>query len=363
MKVALVYDHVNRIGGAERIIRVLHELYPEAPLYCSVYNPDTAGWAKEIEIRTTFLQKIPFAKKFHEYFPGISYIAMESLDFSSFDVVISVTSAEGKSIVTGSNTLNICYCLTPTRYLWSHYFDYFDTKWKQLIVLPFVSILRLYDYIVAQRPDIMVAISETVKSRIETYYKRKSLIIYPPVSLQEFVPGKHPAKDYYLVVSRLVKYKHIEIVIEACNQMQKNLKIAGIGPELNNLRKIAGNTVEFLGNLTDTKLIEYYQDCRALIFAQVEDFGLTQVEALACGRPVIAYKMGAALEIQIEGETGEFFADQTAKSLMKSIKLFETKEYDSDTCRQRVLKFDTMNFLHDFSDLISRELRSKINSL
>lgn len=355
MKVALVYDHVNRVGGAERVLAALQKLYPEAPLFTCVYNPELAPWARSFQVKTSFLQHIPFANKFHEFFPGIPYLAMESFDFSGFNVVISVTSAEGKSIITSPKTLHICYCLTPTRYLWSHYHDYFNTKWLRGVTLPFVSILRIYDILVAQRPDVMVAISETVSLRIHHYYRRKSQVIYPPVDLNLFKPSDRNPKDYYLVVSRLVRYKHIELVIEACNRLKRNLKIVGSGPESNNLRKISGPTIEFLGNLMEAKLIGYYQDCRALIFPQEEDFGITQIEALACGRPVITYKKGAALEIQKEGITGEFFTEQKVESLIAAIKRMEAAIYDPVACRTHVLKFDTIHFLQNFTRLVNEE--------
>ena len=354
MKVALVYDHVNRIGGAERILQSLHELYPDAPLYSCVYDQGGAPWAAEYTVHTSFLQKIPLAKKYHEFFPGLSLLAMESFDFSDFDVVISVTSCEGKAIITAPQTLHICYCLTPTRYLWSHYRDYFNQYILKWLSMPMISMLRIWDMYASWRPDKFVAISDTVAQRINKYYQKSATIIFPPVDTGKFIPG-NKRQDYYLIVSRLVKYKHIELAINACNKLKRSLKIVGDGPQKKYLQKLSGATIEFAGNLTDENLVKCFQECRALIFPQNEDFGISQVEALACGCPVIAFKRGAALEVQVEGITGEFFINQTTDSLIEALLKFEGKSYDENRLRQRSEKFAKIKFLQDFENLVKEE--------
>lgn len=353
MKVALVYDHVNKIGGAERILEALHKIYPKAPLYTLVYDSEKAPWADKFKIIPSFLQKIPLAKSFHEFFPVIPVFAFENLNFNKFDLVISITSAEAKGIITGPETLHICYCLTPTRYLWSHYRDYFPNKFISTISAPVIAVMRLWDMIASKRPDKYIAISKHISQRILKYYCRNSYIIYPPVDLKKFNPKNDdkPGK-YFLVVSRLVKYKHIEIAINACNKLKLPLKIIGSGLEKSNLLKIAGSTIDFVGNLTDSQLISYYQNCRALIFPQEEDLGITAVEAQACGKPVIAYSSGGATEIIKDHKSGEFFCPQTDEALMEKLKVFDDKKYKSESCRKQAELFEELKFKKHFSKFI-----------
>lgn len=355
MKVALVYDHVNKVGGAERVLSQLHELYPNAPLYTPVYNLKKAPWAKVFKLKSSYLQKLPFANQFHEFYPGFPILAIEQFDFSDFDVVISVTSAEVKGIITSPATLHICYCLTPTRYLWSHYQEYFSNFWFRYISLPVINYLRQWDYIAAQRPDVYVAISKVVSKRIKKYYKRESHLIYPPVDTDFFKPHKKSTNDYYLIVSRLVKYKHIEIAIAACNALQVPLIIVGLGFEKRNLMKKAGPTIEFVNQVSDEQLRLYYQNCQALLFMAEEDFGISAVEALACGKPVIAYKRGGMTEIVQPGICGEFILSQTEASLISAISVFAKKGYNSSLCRKRALVFSKTKFKQEFTYFVEKE--------
>lgn len=360
MKVALVYDHVNKIGGAERILMTLHELFPDAPLYTGVYNAARAPWAKDFSVVTSFLQKIPFAATHHELYPGLPFLAFEQFDFSRFDVVISITSAEAKAVITSPNTLHICYCLTPTRYLWSHYQDYFSNRLLRILSAPMVSMLRLIDTVTSQRPDRYVAISETVKRRIAKYYRQNASLIFPPVDTDRFTikkssTGSEQSADYFLLVSRLVKYKHIELAIEACNELKVPLKIVGIGLEEARLKQLAGKTIEFLDNLTEEELIEYYQGCRALLFMAEEDFGISMVEAMACGKPVLAYGKGGAKEIVVPGVTGELFQAQTNTEVVQVIRKFASSIYNSTSCRKRAEKFSSLVFKKQFKTLVETQ--------
>lgn len=367
MKVALVYDRVNKIGGAERILVALHELFPEAPLFTLVYDEERAPWAKNFKVIPSFLQRIPLAKTYHEFFPIVPIFAFEQFNFSEYDVVISLTATEAKGIITSPNTLHICYLLTPTRYLWSHYDEYFSNPLVKIISLPFVSALRVWDQIASKRPDILIAISKTVAHRAKKYYGRDTQVIYPSVDTEKYKiqsihrPSsnskfKMKEKDYYLVVSRLVKYKRIEVVIEACNRLMQPLKIVGEGFEMNSLRKIAGPTVEFLGNLTDEELSAYYRNCRGLIMPQEEDFGISCVEALAAGKPVIAYKAGGATEIIAEGKTGEFFYPQTSEALAVVLEKFAKNTYSQALCQDAAKPFATATFKQNFKNMVKAEL-------
>ena len=286
MKVALVYDGVNKWGGAERILLALHEMFPEAPLYTSVYNKEKAPWASVFKIKTSFLQKIPYISSSHDLLAVLMPLAFESFDFNGFDLVISLTSEAAKGIITKPSTKHICIMLTPTRYLWSGYNDYFKNRVLRFISKSAVKYLKYWDVIASKRPDKILAISSEVKQRIKKYYDLDSDIIYLPVSSLQNTK-EHIDEEYYLIVSRLVYYKRIDIAIKAFNALGLRLKIIGVGSEEKNLKKIAGRNIEFLGMVSDEKLSLYYQNCIGLIFPGLEDFGLTMVEAQSFGKPVL----------------------------------------------------------------------------
>jgi glycosyltransferase involved in cell wall biosynthesis len=280
MKTALVYDRVNKWGGAERVLLALHKIFSEAPLYTSVYNKEKAPWADVFDIRTSFLQNFPKAQTSHELYAVLMPMAFESFNFDEYDLVISVTSEAAKGIITKPKTLHVCYCLTPTRYLWSGYNDYFRSSLFKLLSKPAVTYLRSWDKIAAQRPDEYIAISGEVQDRIKRYYNRESEIIYPPLQLKSQISNLKSQNDYFLVVSRLTNfYKRVDIAIKACNDLKLPLKIVGEGADAENLKSLAGPTVEFLGNLSDFQLSNYYKNCKALIFPGREDFGLVMAEA------------------------------------------------------------------------------------
>ncbi|MEK7111145.1 MAG: glycosyltransferase [Patescibacteria group bacterium] len=331
MRVALVYDRINKFGGAERVLMALHEIWPEAPLFTSVYDFQKADWANGWDIRTSWLQNVPGAKINHEFFGWMMPLVFEPFDFSEFDVVISVTSESAKGIITGPKQLHICYLLTPTRYLWSHANDYLNIVPGLLRPLAgiFQSKLRIWDYMAAQRPDYILSISKLVQSRCWKYYRRESEVVRPMLELDIKRPGLLSEgralsnKEYFLVVSRLVPYKRIDLAIEACNKLKLPLVVVGTGSEEKNLKKLAGPTIRFTGYLTDRELIEYYRNAKAFIMPQEEDFGLTAVEALSLGIPVISYKWSGAAEIVKDGETGILFEKQSVDSLINGLKKFD----------------------------------------
>lgn len=352
MRVALVYDRVNKWGGAERVLLALHELFPDAPLYTSVHNPAHARWAKVFTIKTSFLQHIPIARGAHEYFAMFMPLAFEGFNFDRYDLVISVTSEAAKGIITHPATKHICICLTPTRYLWSGYGEYFNNQLFRMMTSPLVWYLRRWDLTASDRPDVMVAISGEVKSRVKKYYKKTVSVIYPPVTLQSRSRRLSRSGDYFLVVSRLVQYKRVDIAISACNQLGLPLKIVGVGSQFFRLKKLAGPTVEFIGNLTDAELVEYYKGCKALIFPGKEDFGLTIVEAQAYGKPVIAFRGGGALETVIGGETGMFFYPQTAAALKSALKRFQDRSFRPAVSRKQAEKFNKKRFKREILQLV-----------
>lgn len=377
MKLALVYDRIVKWGGAERVLLALHELYPDAPLYTAVYDRERTPWASVFDVRTSFLQQYPFVRSHHEWFAWLMPYAFESFSFDEYDVVISVTSAEAKGIITKPHTRHLCYCLTPTRYLWSHYDDYFRHRLFRTISRPAVSSLRKWDYIAAQRPDQIIAISSAVQKRIEKYYHRESDLIYPPVNLKldvrslkvddevgifdepQFLRSnlKLPT-SYFLVVSRLVSYKHVDLAVKACNTLRLPLVIIGTGHEQERLKRLAGRTVTFLSDLTEDRLNWYYRHCRAFILPQEEDFGIASVEAQLQGKPVIAYHAGGSLDTVKEGVTGTFFHQQTELALIDALYRFDTMHVDESKCRKNAERFSKERFMDEMRKLISNEQKS-----
>lgn len=359
MKIALVYDRVNKWGGAERVLLALNKIFPKAPLFTSVYNRKTAPWADIFDIKTSFLQKYPHAVSNHELYPYMMPMAFERFNFDGYDLVISVTSEAAKGIITGPNTKHICYCLTPTRYLWSGYEEYFKNIPLRVASKPVVSYLRKWDKQAAKRPDVMVAISKEVQGRIKKYYERDSVIVYPPVILgskdASLETRRRKSKNYFLIVSRLSKftqYKRVDLAIEACNRLKLPLVIVGTGGWKKELEKIAGPTITFVGEISDDELKKYYANCRALLFPAVEDFGLVVVEAQAFGKPVIALRKGGALDTVHEGKTGIFFDEQSVEALVDALKVFQGMKFDPKDARKYAEKFSEQNFKKEILRLV-----------
>ena len=358
MKVAIVYDRVNKWGGAERVLLVLHEIFPDAPLYTSVYNSKTASWARIFpEVRTSFLQKIPFTKSNHEFLPVFMPMVFASFDFSGFDLVISVTSEAAKGVRIKGKTKHICYCLTPTRYLWSGYEDYFKNPVFKFITKPIVGLLRSWDQVVALRPDLMLAISTEIKRRIKKYYSRNSIIISPPV---DKLPSPRLSKKvlkngYFLLVSRLdYGYKKVDLAIRTFNKLGSPLVIVGTGREEKSLKKMAKRNIKFPGKVSEKELSGYYQNAKALIMPQEEDFGIVAVEAQSYGVPVIAYKKGGAIDTVSDGKTGIFFDKQNSYDLALAIKKFENMKFDKRLIINNAHRFSKSRFKKEFLDMVKK---------
>jgi len=367
MKIALIYDRVNKFGGAERVLLALHQLWPQAPLYTAVYNPPTAPWAKTFDVRPSFLQKFPLAKTHHELYPWLTPLAFESFKLDGYDVVISITSAEAKAVITQPSTLHICYCLTPTRYLWSHHQQYIDSPglgaWNKLGRQVFKltqNKLKQLDLCLASRPDKYLAISKTVQARIKKYYHRSSKIIYPPVDFAKFsqpstIKYQPPATNYFLLVSRLSSYKQIGLAIKTFNKLKQNLIIVGIGREQRKLKQLAGPFIHFTGSLNDNQLVKLYQQSFGLIMPQFEDFGIVALEAQAAGKPVIALQAGGAMETIIPKQTGLFFKSPTVDSLIQAVKQFKSRPWDKKAIQAQAKKFDKKTFQQQFKNYLEKQ--------
>lgn len=370
LRVAIVhYWFVGRAGG-EKVVEALAELFPQADLFSLVADRATlAPILRERALRTSFLQWIPGARKFHRHFLFLQPIALEQFDLSEYDLVISSESGPAKGVITSSKTCHICYCHSPMRYIWEMYPQYRRTM-NPLVSAVFslaAHYMRLWDFASAGRVDYFVANSKFVASRIRKYYGRTSKVIHPPVETTAGNTSTAPG-DYYLAVGRFVDYKRFDLAVRACTELNRRLRVVGSGPQYKALRRMAGPTVEFLGKVSDLKLRENLAGCRALLFPGEEDFGIVPVEAQSFGRPVIAYSSGGALEsvhaslpgkAPVDHPTGVFFGEQSLSSLKEAILDFESKEQDfcSQTIREHSLQFDSSIFKEQMADFISFALR------
>lgn len=361
MKVALVTDFLTQLGGAEKVIEVLHELWPEAPVFTLIYDEKTTkSQFKDYKIHTSYLQKVPLAKKYYRWFLPLMPGAIEKFDFSEYDIVFSVASAFAKGIVTKGKTKSICYLLTPTRYLWSDREEYTrNLRGVENIARPVLNLvlnkLRHWDLRAAKRPDVLIAISQFIKKRIEKYYQRiPETVIYSPAEVDKFFISKE-IDDYFAVVSRPRYYKRIDLIIDAFNNLRIPIKIIGMSKQEGKaLFPKIKNNIEFLGYVSDKDKAKYLSHAKAFIHPQEEDFGITAVESMASGRPVIAYRSGGALETVVEGETGVFFDDQNWQSLADAVLRFDEKQFNPEKIRQHAQKFSTEIFKKEITELVEK---------
>lgn len=373
LKVAIVHDWLVSLGGAERVVASLLNLFPQADLYTSVYDPKKVKLFRNKEVKTSFLQKWPLALKKHQLFASLRPLAFESFDFKGYDLVISSSSAESKGVITSSETLHISYIHTPIRYYWSGYEEYLRNPGfgvinpaVRLIMPNMVAKLRKWDYAAAQRPDYLIANSRVVQERIEKYYNRSSIVINPPVDIERFEKSNlktdDKKEDFYLVVSRLVPYKRVDIAIEAFNKLNRKLIIAGRGPELKNLKKLANENITFIENPSEEKVTDLYRKARAFIFSAEEDFGITPLEAMASATPVICYGSGGVVETVISGKTGLYHNKQTPESLMGAVLKFEKIEFDDNVLVKRANDFSEQVFMDKFGGYIVDKVNQKKQS-
>jgi len=367
MRIALVHDYLVQCGGAERVLECFTELFPHAPIYTIVYNKEFMhGMFEGKNIKTSFLQKVPFSRSQHRIFPPLMPMAIEQFDFSLYDIVLSDSSSFAKGIITSPETLHICYMHNPMRFAWDDcqkyteefYFPRFIKK-----IVPFLmNRIRIWDRVSAERPDKIIANSRFVARRIKKYYRRNTTVIHPPIDINRFnISDKRG--DYFLIVGRLMSYKRFDIVIKAFNELGLKLKIIGRGPEYDRFKKIAKSNIEFLGRVSDDDLPKFFAECRAFIFPQEEDFGITAIEALASGRPLIAFRGGDIPEHMEEGKTGIFFENQTVEDVVKAIRKFDDNNYNPQYIRNTALKFDKKLFKDKIKNYVEMHYREHKNSL
>jgi glycosyltransferase involved in cell wall biosynthesis len=396
MKVALIHDHLAQDGGAEKVLKVFAEMFPEAPIFTLLSEKDNVDkYYKDRKIDTSIIQKLPGGVKHYQWYMPFMPMAVEFFDLSKFDLVLSDSASFAKGVITRPETLHIDYCHTPTRYLWSDTHQYINelkyNKWFKKIISLVLNYIRLWDRLAADRVDVFIANSETVKKRIKKYYHRDSVVIYPPVDVEKFSlcedekfppkadqPMSEKAENYFLCGCRLAPYKRIDIVIEAFKKnhplltKERNgvrledrsakmpkLKIFGNGVDEERLKKIAGNSanIEFLGRVSSEEQAKLYRNALAFIHPQEEDFGITAVEAMACGTPVIAFKKGGAVETIIENQTGIFFDQQTPEAIAEAINKFDKTKFDEKIIRAQAEKFSTENFKKNIYNFIEEEYK------
>jgi glycosyltransferase involved in cell wall biosynthesis len=361
MRVALVHDHLAQDGGAEKVLKVLCEIFPEAPIYTLLYEPENASKNfKDKKIETSIIQRLPGGVKHYKWYLPFMPMAVEFFDLTSYDLVISDASAFAKGVITSTETLHICYCHTPTRYLWSDTHSYINelnyNKYFKKLISYMMSSLRTWDRQAADRVDSYIANSKFVARRISKYYKRESTVIYPPVDVDKFSIADEVG-DYYLIGGRLAPYKRVDIVVEAFKQTGQKLKVFGDGIDMDRLKKIAGDSanIEFVGRVDDEEKAKLYSKCLAFINPQEEDFGITAVEAMAAGRPVIAFNRGGACETVKSKVTGEFFYEQKTESLVRLLKNFDPKSFNSKIIREHALTFSRDRFKQEMKSYIQHE--------
>jgi len=363
LKVALVHDLLVSYGGSEQVLFELHQMFPEAPVYTTIFDPSRLPPRFAVlDVRHSFLQRVPSLSRNYAAIVPLMPLAFKAFDLRGYDLVLSSAHAFSKAVIAPSGALHVCYCYTPLRYAWSHQDEYLARVPVRILLEPVgrmvLERLRKWDYAASQGVDRYIAISENVRDRIAKYYGRDSDVVYPPVNISRFVPnpGQVRGGESFLVVSRLFSYKRVDAAVEACTRLKLPLKVIGRGPELARLRRMAGPTVRFLGEVDDQTLEAEYRDCRALLFTSDEDFGLVPLEAMASGRPVLALNRGGARETVVAGVTGQFYEDAGLEALIQALQSFRADDFDPGDCRRRAEEFSVERFRCGIEAVLQREL-------
>lgn len=348
-KIALVHDYLFQFGGAERVFYALHKIFPEASIYTTIFLPKRLpDFFRKLSINTSFMQKIPFIAEFYRYFFHLYPFAVRSFDLSSYDLVISSSSAWAKGIRKRKDARHVCYCHTPARFIWRYReyvqkenFPFIIQKVLPLLLLP----IKQWDISNTRGVDYFISNSDYISNRIKNVYHRDSKVIHPPIDT-DFFSLSNTKGDYFLIVSRFLAYKRIDLVINAFKKLKQPLKIVGAGPHENALKKLAegSGNIAFLGKVPERELLNLYQNCLSVIFPGEEDFGLVPLEAASCGKPTIAFYAGGAKETIIEEKTGIFFREQTENSINEAMTRFLGQKFDRMFIREHALKFNFLEF-------------------
>lgn len=356
-KIALVHDYFIQMGGAEKVAEEMHKMFPSAPMFTTVdARAQIPAALRKASVHTSWLQNMPGIKKNFRHYFALYPFAVESLNLKEYDLILSSTSGYAKGVRKRKGAIHICYCHTPMRWAW-RYNDYAEREEfngiKKMILPPVIAGLRRWDLRAAEQPDFYIANSQNVARRIRETYKRDAIVIPPPIDVNRFTPDE-PDEDFYLVLSRMISYKKLDLAIEACKKLNKRLVVIGDGPDRKRLESLAGKRAEFMGRQPDEVVTKYASRCRALIFPGEEDFGMVPLEINASGRPVIAFRAGGAMETVIDGATGMFFKEQTVESVCEAIEEFETRRWNRQLMRRHAEKFDTRVFNNRVSDFLHR---------
>lgn len=354
-KIALVHEYLTNFAGSEQVLLALHELYPDAPIYTAIYNPEKCPQFKSADVRTSFLQRFPKAKTKHQVYIPLMPLAVEGYDLSEYDIVISDSHIATKGVITKPGTTHICYCHTPIRYAWSQEVDpRASGSWLARLAAHY---LRLWDSAAISRVDHWIANSSYIAERIHKFYRTEATVIHPPVDTAAMGEVKNnKVEDYYVYSSRLIDYKKPDMVIEAFNKLGKKLVVLGRGPMLEQLQAMANSNIEFISRfISYEEMADLFSKASAMIFPAEEDFGIVMVDMLSCGRPVIAYGAGGARDIIKPGVSGEFFNEQSAEAIIKAVASFDPMRYDSNEIRRSAKLFDR--------ELFKKKMKAYVDSV
>ena len=360
MKVAIVHYWLLSMRGGEKVVEELCRMFPDADVFTHVYDPEgVSETIRRHQVRTTFIARLPRARRWYQRYLPLMPLALEALDLRGYDLVISSESGPAMGVLVRPDALHLCYCHTPMRYVWDMAPEYLQRvpaglRWLARLILHY---LRIWNHAAAQRVDVFVANSANVEQRVRRWFRRDAPVVYPPVDVRART-GAPPIEDFFLVVGQLVGYKRVDLAIEACNRLGRRLVVIGSGEERARLERLAGPTVSFLGWQPTDVVESHLARCRAVLFPGEEDFGMVPVEAMASGRPVVAYARGGALESVVDGQTGVLFHEQTAAGLIEAIERCErlAAAFDPAAMHAQAQRFSADRFRERLQEIIAGEL-------